>query len=195
MDFKTIIIQVIAVTFAIVVHEFAHGFVAMLFGDNSAKNEGRLSLNPFKHLDPLGVMSLFIFKFGWAKPVPVNSNNLKNYNIGMFFVSIAGIATNFLFAFIFGKILKYASINSTFIIDLLVYLMIINLNLAVFNLIPIPPLDGSNILLSFFSRRTAYEVSKYSRYSSLVLLILIVSGSVSKIMNLVIWPIFEWILK
>lgn len=192
MDFLKYIPALIV---AIVIHEFAHAAVAYLFGDKSAKHQGRVSLNPFRHLDPLGILALVIFRFGWAKPVPINSSNFKNYNVGMFCVSIAGIVTNFLFALICSRLLKLNIINNGYILSFLYMSIIINLNLAFFNLIPLPPLDGSNILLSFFNQSTAYEVQRYSRYTNLILLVLIFSGSVSKMLGMLVLPTFEWMLS
>lgn len=192
---KDFFISMISLILAIVLHELAHGLVAYFFGDDTAKRYGRLSLNPLKHLDIFGLISLIVFKFGWANPVPINSDKLKNYNLGMFFVSIAGIATNFIFAFISAQILKNIVISSIVLQKLLLYFMIYNLNLAFFNLIPLPPLDGSNIILSFFSKQTAYEVEKYNRYTQLILLVLIISGAISKTLGLVIQPVFNWMLS
>ena len=173
----------------------AHGLVAYFFGDDTAKRSGRLTLNPFKHLDIFGLISLFVFKFGWANPVPVDTGKLKNYNVGMFFVSIAGIATNFLLAFITAKIAKDISFSSEIIRDFVFYFIVYNLNLAFFNLIPLPPLDGSNIILSFFPEHTAYEVHRYNIYTQLILLVLIISGAVSKFLGMVIQPVFLWMVS
>lgn len=192
---KTFLISMVALLVAIVLHELAHGLVAYFFGDDTAKSSGRLTLNPFKHLDIFGLISLFVFKFGWANPVPVDTGKLKNYNVGMFFVSIAGIATNFLLAFITAKIAKDISFSSEIIRDFIFYFIVYNLNLAFFNLIPLPPLDGSNIILSFFPEHTAYEVHKYNIYTQLILLVLIISGAVSKFLGMVIQPVFLWMVS
>lgn len=185
-----------ALVLAIVIHESAHALAAMAVGDRSAKDMGRISLNPFNHLDPIGLISLFIFKFGWAKPVPVNPGNFKNYNLGMFLVSIAGIVVNFLFAFICAIIIKNNVVSTnSYLYTFLVMSMLINLNLAFFNLIPLPPLDGSNILLSVFSPRTAYEVQKYSRYTQLLLVVLIFSGSISDVLGHLVMSTMNWMLS
>lgn len=185
-----------ALVLAIVIHESAHALAALAVGDKSAKDMGRVSLNPFNHLDPIGLISLFIFKFGWAKPVPVNPRNFKNYNLGMFLVSIAGIVVNFLFAFICAIIIKNNAVSSSsYFYTFLVMSMVINLNLAFFNLIPLPPLDGSNILLSFFSPRTAIEVQKYSRYTQLLLVVLIFSGSISNVLGHLVMSTMNWMLS
>ncbi len=192
---KTFLISMVALLVAIVLHELAHGFVAYFFGDDTAKRSGRLTLNPFKHLDIFGLISLFVFKFGWANPVPVDTGKLKNYNVGMFFVSIAGIATNFILAFVTAKIAKDISFSSEIIRDFVFYFIVYNLNLAFFNLIPLPPLDGSNIILSFFPEHTAYEVHRYNIYTQLILLVLIISGAVSKFLGMVIQPVFLWMVS
>ncbi len=192
---KTFLISMVALLVAIVLHELAHGLVAYFFGDDTAKRSGRLTLNPFKHLDIFGLISLFVFKFGWANPVPVDTGKLKNYNVGMFFVSIAGIATNFLLAFITAKIAKDISFSNEIIRDFVFYFIVYNLNLAFFNLIPLPPLDGSNIILSFFPEHTAYEVHRYNIYTQLILLVLIISGAVSKFLGMVIQPVFLWMVS
>lgn len=192
---KTFLISMVALLVAIVLHELAHGLVAYFFGDDTAKRSGRLTLNPFKHLDIFGLISLFVFKFGWANPVPVDTGKLKNYNVGMFFVSIAGIATNFLLAFITAKIAKDISFSNEIIRDFVFYFIVYNLNLAFFNLIPLPPLDGSNIILSFFPEHTAYEVHRYNLYTQLILLVLIISGAVSKFLGMVIQPVFLWMVS
>lgn len=192
---KTFLISMVALLVAIVLHELAHGLFAYFFGDDTAKRSGRLTLNPFKHLDIFGLISLFVFKFGWANPVPVDTGKLKNYNVGMFFVSIAGIATNFLLAFVTAKIAKDISFSSEIIRDFVFYFIVYNLNLAFFNLIPLPPLDGSNIILSFFPEHTAYEVHRYNIYTQLILLVLIISGAVSKFLGMVIQPVFLWMVS
>lgn len=192
---KTFFISMAALLIAIVLHELAHGLVAYVFGDDTAKRSGRLTLNPLKHLDIFGLISLLVFKFGWANPVPVNSSKLKNYNVGMFFVSIAGITINFLLAFIAARVAKDISFSSEVARDFVFYFIIYNLNLAFFNLIPLPPLDGSNIILSFFPETTAYEVHRYNRYTQLILLALIISGAVSKFLGMVIQPVFLWMVS
>lgn len=185
-----------ALVLAIVIHESAHALAALAVGDRSAKDMGRVSLNPFNHLDPIGLISLFIFKFGWAKPVPINPRNFKNYNLGMFVVSIAGIVTNFIFAYICSLLIKANIVSGSSYLNTFLFMsMLINLNLAFFNLIPLPPLDGSNILLSFFSPRTAYEVQKYSRYTQLLLVVLIFSGSISNVLGQLVMSTMNWMLS
>lgn len=155
-----IIAFLLAVLFSISVHEFAHGYVAHQMGDDTAKRLGRLTLNPLAHLDLFGTLAFFIFGFGWAKPVPINPVNFKEYRKGIFLTSIAGIVANIFLAF-FGAGLyvafsKLAAIETSqfvsFVIDFMqiisFYLLFINIQLAIFNLLPIAPLDGFNILFS-----------------------------------------------
>ena len=172
---------------SIVIHEVSHGFMAEYFGDQTARNAGRLTLNPLKHLDIFGsiilplvlVISHSSFLFGWAKPVPYNPNNLSDKKWGTFWVAAAGILANLFIAVIFGTILRFTSdlslpIGFYFIVSIIV---IINLALAIFNLLPIPPLDGSKILFSFLPESAFSCIFAYEQYSIILLLIFIVCFS------------------
>lgn len=181
INLQEIIIRSIAVLVAIIPHEMAHGFAAYLCGDETAKNDGRLSLNPLHHLDPIGTICLILFKFGWAKPVMINPNNFRNRKRGTFFVSIAGVLTNFILAIISVIILKHTNLNG-FIQELLLSIFWFNIILGVFNLIPIPPLDGSKLIFSFLPIKYEYYLSKYERYGYILLLLLIISGALDKIL-------------
>lgn len=155
------IFQIIILIFSVVVHEVAHGYAAYLLGDHTAKYQGRLTLNPLKHLDPFGsvVLPLILyisnagFMIGWAKPVPFNPYNLKNQRWGEAIVAVAGPLSNIAIAVVFGFLLRigfiFGFVNEQ-IIHITSYIVLINLILAVFNLIPIPPLDGSKIVFSVF---------------------------------------------
>ncbi len=169
---------------SIVVHEVSHGFMAEYFGDDTARNAGRLTLNPLKHIDLFGsillpavlILSHAGFLFGWAKPVPYNPNNLSNKKWGTIAVAGAGVLANFLIAIVFGIIIRLTSgmalqSNFYFITSAIV---IVNLALAIFNLVPIPPLDGSKILFSFLPERTFSFIIAYEQYSLILLLIFIV---------------------
>jgi Zn-dependent protease len=150
------ILSIIILILSIIIHELAHGFMADKLGDPTARLQGRLTLNPLSHIDPVGsilvplITSLAGFTFGWAKPVPYNPYNLKNKRSGEFLIAAAGPASNLLIALIFGTILRfYAPVSAspqTFII--ISSIVIINIVLAIFNLIPLPPLDGSKLLFS-----------------------------------------------
>lgn len=181
INFHEFIIRSIAVLVAIIPHEIAHGFAAYLCGDETAKNDGRLSLNPLHHLDPIGTICLIFFKFGWAKPVMINPNNFRDRKKGTFFVAIAGVLTNFILAIISVIILKHIHLNE-FMQELLLNIFWFNIILGVFNLIPIPPLDGSKILFSFLPLKYEYYLIKYERYGYIILLLLIMSSTLDKIL-------------
>jgi Zn-dependent protease len=172
---------------SIVIHEVSHGFMAEYFGDDTARNAGRLTLNPLKHLDLFGsillpailIISKAGFLFGWAKPVPYNPNNLRNKKWGTIAVAAAGILANFFIAIIFGLIIRFVPVflgyalpdNFYFITAAIV---LVNLGLGIFNLVPIPPLDGSKILFSFLPESAFSFIINYERYALILLLIFVV---------------------
>lgn len=180
INLQDIIIRTIAVLVAIIPHEMAHGYAAYLCGDETAKNDGRLSLNPLHHLDPIGTICLIFFKFGWAKPVMINPNNFRDRKKGTFFVSIAGVLTNFILAIISVIIMKHIRLND-FVFELFMNIFWFNIVLGVFNLIPIPPLDGSKLLFSFLPLKYEYYLIKYEKYGYIILLLLIMSNNLDKI--------------
>ncbi|WP_319471501.1 site-2 protease family protein [uncultured Pseudodesulfovibrio sp.] len=172
---------------ALVCHEVAHGYVAYLLGDPTAKSQGRLTLNPIRHLDPIGTLAFFFVHFGWAKPVPVNPGYFKDPRKGMLLTALAGPGINFLLAAAFATVIHILiSIEFTtggmaekIIVPL--YLIsqaavFVNLILGVFNLIPIPPLDGSNVLAYFLPRQLAYKYMSLSRYGFIILIGIIIAG-------------------
>jgi len=160
-SFIILIFQLAVLLMSVVIHEFAHGWMAFRLGDITAKHYGRLTLNPIKHLDIWGSLvvpfMIFVFSggqaiFGWAKPVPFNPNNLRDQKYGIAKVAAAGSSANLLVALVFGLILRFASLNSILpkeMIQILGLIVFLNILLAIFNLIPIPPLDGSKILFTF----------------------------------------------
>jgi len=137
-----------AILFAITIHEYSHALMAYHLGDSTAKDMGRLSINPLAHLDPFGTLFLLIAGFGWGKPVPFNPNNLRNKRWGEMMVALAGPLSNFVMATGVGLILRFAEISNPSIIFFFSTFVWINIILGVFNLLPVPPLDGSHVLFS-----------------------------------------------
>jgi len=171
----------IPVLYSIIIHELAHGWIAYRMGDPTAKQAGRLSLNPLKHLDPVGTLMLFIFGFGWAKPVPINLAYVRDMRKGLILVSSAGIIANIVVAFIALLLLRILSPSSEGITLLLHYLAQINIILAAFNLIPIPPLDGSKILMGFMSERFQYLFSRLEPYGLFIIIALLYIGALNPV--------------
>jgi Zn-dependent protease len=179
---------------ALTVHEFAHGYVAYRLGDPTAKNAGRLTLNPLKHLDPIGTIAFFFIKFGWAKPVPVNPNYFKNPRKDMLWVALAGPATNLAMAIIsaivtklvwaLASLLPYSALAEAILVPLnamLIASVWINLVLCIFNFLPIPPLDGSRILSGILPDDLARSYQQVERYGFIIILVLAFSGILSKV--------------
>lgn len=170
--------------FALTVHEFAHGMVAYRLGDPTAAQMGRLTLNPLKHLDPLGVIAFFVMKIGWAKPIPVDPRYFKNPQQDMIWVSLAGPAVNLAMAVVSALAAKLIALFSlglpVFILMPLMQMLVasiwINIMLAVFNLVPIPPLDGSKILLGLLPHDLAAFYIRLEPYGFIILLVLFYTG-------------------
>jgi Zn-dependent protease len=186
-----------AVLFAITIHEYAHGWVADKFGDPTARLMGRLTLNPLAHLDPIGALMLILVRIGWAKPVPVNPYNLKNPRRDMIWISLAGPVTNLAAALVLGTLVRIIVATGTDlgglmtpVMLLLVFGVVIDVALAIFNVIPIPPLDGSKVLAGLLPVRWAYQYLKYERYGPIVLIGLILIGQLTgvSILGLLITP-------
>jgi Zn-dependent protease len=180
----------IPLLFSVIIHEVAHGWVAYKMGDPTAKWAGRLTFNPLKHLDPIGTLMLFLAGFGWAKPVPVNFSNISDRRKGLIFVSSAGILANILFAFfalLFIRLFSASSSGSAFI--LIYYVVQINLTLAALNLIPIPPLDGSKILMGFVSERTQYLLAHLEPYGFFIIIGFLYLGILDPLIGFFRWMI------
>lgn len=178
------ILIAIPLMYAIIFHELAHGYVAYRLGDPTAKHLGRLSLNPLKHLDPLGTLMLFIVGFGWAKPVPVNFSYIRDYRKGMILVSSAGIIANMILAFL--ALFLYSLLNlpqSSMLGLMLYYFAKINIILAAFNLIPIPPLDGSKILLGFSPASVQAILLRLERFGLLIVMALLYFGVLDPVID------------
>jgi len=170
-----------AVLFVLTVHEFGHAYVAYKMGDSTAKSEGRLSLNPFRHIDPIGLLALIIFRFGWGKPVPVDFTALKSLRKGMIFVSLAGPLANLLVALLLSPLYKWMSTNSIvlsyfgYFVNLTAHIIALSVYLAIFNLIPIPPLDGSKIIFALTRKPLRFLYDDALNYYGIIFLVIIIS--------------------
>ena len=183
---RMLIYTVPVMLIAITVHEFAHGWVSYKLGDPTPKYEGRLSLNPLRHLDLIGTLCLLFFHMGWAKPVRINTAYYRNKRQGIIWVSLAGPFANFLTAFlsllICGALMRFGNSGNSAVsvgVMLCYYSAVLNIGLGVFNLIPIPPLDGSNVVEQMYPR-VFYFYQRIRPYCTLILLILLVTGVLSR---------------
>ncbi len=177
-DLSFLIISLPILLITITIHEFAHAWVADRMGDPTPRMAGRLTLNPISHIDPIGFLMLILVRFGWAKPVPINPYNFSDPRRGSLFVSLAGPLSNFLFAWILA--ILYRTLPVAFgeiVASILSYTIWINLALAVFNLIPIPPLDGSHILEYFLPAHQYEMMYRLQQYGFLILIAIILFGS------------------
>jgi Zn-dependent protease len=180
ITFQTVLIRLLVSTliifFILPLHEYAHGLAAFKLGDKTAKYRGRLSLNPLTHIDPIGALMIFLCGFGWEKPVPIDPRYFKNPKKDMAIVAIAGPLSNILAAVAGGLLLNFLYLFKTGLNPLLLsifndfisYYIIINISLAVFNLIPIPPLDGSKILMAFLPDHILYQYYRYEQIISIM---------------------------
>lgn len=163
--------------YSVIAHEVAHGWMAHFFGDDTARHYGRLTLNPLSHLDPLGTLMLFLVGFGWAKPVPVDYYRLKNTRLGLICVSLAGCATNILIATVALFLLQFHAVGSNpGLYTALSIVVRINIILGAFNLIPIPPLDGSRILMAFLPEDAQQGLARLEPYGFFILIFLLFTG-------------------
>ena len=187
-----ILMGVIPSLLCITLHELSHGFVAYKLGDPTAKNMGRLTLNPLKHLDPIGLLMMLVFHVGWAKPVPVNMNRFRNPKKGMAITALAGPASNVLISVVFLALYGalyiplMRSTAGTYLLQMISLTARMSIGLAIFNLLPIPPLDGSKILFSLLPDSAYRTVLRYERYSSLLLFALMALGVLGKPLSLLI---------
>lgn len=204
---QTIVVWSLPVLFAITLHEVAHGWVASKFGDQTARLSGRLTLNPLKHIDPVGtvivpliLLTLGGFIFGWAKPVPVDVRNLGSPKRDMAIVALAGPLSNFLMAFFWAAIAKlgmYLSAGDTAGAQLLFYMgqagIMINVMLALLNCLPIPPLDGGRVLCGILPNRWSWQVMRIEPVGFLILLLLMFLGVLSAILSPPITFCIRWV--
>jgi Zn-dependent protease len=186
----TFLLITIPLLYSIILHELAHGWVAYRMGDSTAKLMGRLSLNPLKHLDPIGTLLLFLFGFGWAKPVPVNFSQLRPRTMGMVWVSAAGIIVNIMLAFCAMLVSRLLSLSpASMPAQVLGIVAYINIILAAFNLIPLPPLDGSKILLAFASPKVRNFLFRIEPFGLLIIIGLLYFGALNPVIHF-----FQWII-
>jgi len=181
-----IVIFLPSIIIALTVHEFSHAWVAYKLGDLTAKAEGRLTFNPLAHLDPLGTVMLILFRFGWGKPVPINEYNFKNPVVGTALSSVAGPASNLLLALITTAIFHIFTPTNIFLNAFLIYFILINIVLMIFNLLPIPPLDGHKVVRALLPESLRYSWESLENYSPYLLIftlfIIVYTGALSKIM-------------
>ena len=200
-------VWIIPVLISITFHEAAHGYVANLLGDDTAKKLGRVTLNPFKHIDRFGTVILPIllivikspFIFGWAKPVPVNFHRLRSPLRDMVFVALAGPMTNLIIAFVAASILStmynFGLLNNPWLVHTLTNFLLINIVLAVFNMIPIPPLDGGRVAVGLLPKYFSYQLAKLERYGLFIIIIaLFILPLVGKQIGISIMPI-HWFIQ
>ena len=199
LDFQTLILLVPALIFALSFHEFSHAWMANKLGDKTATRLGRLTLNPVAHLDPVGSLMILFIGFGWAKPVPVDTRFLSNPRIDMMKIAAAGPLSNFLLAFIGGLILRFFNQYAFFtepIYIMVIYFIQINIALAIFNLLPVAPLDGSQIFSGFLSKYNPDLAFKIEAYGPQVLFGLIIFGYITgfSILSLIMRPFITFFM-
>lgn len=187
LDFDTMIYRIPALLFAITIHEYAHAQCADSMGDPTPKAMGRLTFNPMAHLDPIGALLLIVAGFGWAKPVAINTANFKNRKEGTIRVSLAGPAANLFLCFLAalaGEIMQMLGLLSDGVYQFLLWMQLYNVWFAFFNLLPIPPLDGSKLVSELLPPKQAYKFDYFiGQYGFYILLFLVFTGIVSMIIN------------
>ncbi len=200
MDIITLLVRAVVVLLAISVHEMAHGYMAYWLGDKTAKSMGRLSLNPFRHLDIVGSLCLLFFGFGWAKPVVVNPYCFKKPRRDMILTSLAGPLSNFIMAFLglvifkvllMTKVLYFNLLLTDIVMTFVEHFVFLNIGLGVFNLLPVPPLDGSKIFLPFLPQRLYADIMRYEHLGWIVLMVALALDVLSPVIGTVGSWVFE----
>ncbi len=196
----SILLGVIPSLLCITLHELSHGLVAYKLGDDTAKNRGRLSLNPLKHLDPVGLLMMLVFHVGWAKPVPVNMYKFKNPKRGMAVTALAGPLSNLIIAAVFMLIYGAAFIPMNqssagrYFLQMIQLTAVLSIGLGTFNLLPIPPLDGSKALFSLLRDEDYYKLMRYERYGGIIMLVLVATGVLGRPLNYAINMVYSWLV-
>lgn len=189
-----ILLSIIPALICITLHELSHGVVAYWLGDTTAKDQGRLTLNPIKHLDPMGLVMMAVFHFGWAKPVPVNMYRFKNPRRGMAVTAVAGPLMNVLiavvFLFLYGLLFRTFD-GEGFVLEMIYLTAYISLSFAIFNILPISPLDGSKVLGAVLPDRQYDTLMRYERYGMLILLALVATGVLGRPLSTVTQTAFD----
>ena len=200
-----ILLSVVPALICITLHELSHGYVAYRLGDDTAKRAGRLTLNPIKHLDIMGLIMMVIFRVGWAKPVPVNMYKFKNPKRGMAITALAGPVSNILiavvFLFLYGLLIIPLSAGAVgqYLLRMMKLTAYISVGLGIFNLIPVPPLDGSKELFTLMSDESYYKLMRYERYGTIAMVLLVATGILGRPLSAAIqWlytaliPVAQW---
>ena len=196
-----IVLSVVPSLLCITFHEVSHGYVAYRLGDTTAKDAGRLTLNPLKHIDPMGLLMMVVFKFGWAKPVPVNMMRFRSPKRGMALTALAGPVSNLLLAMLLllgARITIAHYVDTAFCSGLLNFLAMtayMSVGLGLFNLIPISPLDGSKVLFAFLPDRAYMTLMRYEKYGMLVLFVLVWLGVGNNILSEGIYRVYELLVN
>ncbi|MCI5567560.1 MAG: site-2 protease family protein [Veillonellaceae bacterium] len=201
MSLLSIVAGIPGLLIAMVLHEYAHAWMAVKMGDFTPRMMGRLTLNPVAHIDLIGLIMLLLVRFGWAKPVIINPNNFKNIRKGEILTAFAGPLMNLIVAFVFlvlyAFMVKYG-VNLTQGVNLVFTLIIIyNINFAIFNLLPLPPLDGGRILMMLLPSRWAYKMMQLERYSFLILIVLMMTpflGTILVPLQKLVWFVFSAVI-
>ena len=194
LDINQLIVKIPVLLFAITVHEYSHGRAALWLGDPTARDMNRLTLNPIPHIDPIGAICLFLFNFGWAKPVPVNPRNFRQPRRDIVLMSLAGPAANISVALLAGLMLRFFPVPSQLYLQALLWLLIMNIGLGLFNLLPIPPLDGSHVMENVLPPRPSMQYRRIGRYGPIIILMVVMldnfahTGIISRIL---VGPIFK----